>query len=148
MGPKELTDSFVWGAEGGEGGQGWLRPHAGCTPTPPLSGVWRALLPGGSDAILPPGEWTAGAGALDTGWAGSCVRWLCTAEALARSQDARSQDSDTRVQGKQEGAGCPAAPAHLQTANQPLGGPEGPARLLRLPLPLACIPPDRQPSNF
>lgn len=74
MGTKELTDSFTWGLRGGEGGQGWFRPHAGGTPPPPLSGVWRALLLGGSDPILPPGEWTAGAGSLDTGWAGSCAR--------------------------------------------------------------------------
>lgn len=126
MGTKELTDSFVWRAEWGQGGTGLVQAARRGMLTPPLSSVWRALL-GRSDPVLPPGEWTAGARALDTGWAGNHARGsVCMAEALARSRDTHSQESDTWVRGKQEGAGCPAAAVHLQTTNRPLQGPEVP----------------------
>lgn len=113
------------GAEGARG-QGWFRPHEGAHPPlhcPVSGGPLRA----GQTPSFRPGEWTAGRGPLDTGWAGSCVCWLCTAGgpgavpgcALLRTVTLGFKAGGSRLSSR--------LPAHLQTS------PTSPSEVPRAP---------------
>ena len=96
-GTEGLTDSFLWGDEGGGAGSGrpwgttWL-PSRGTPPTS-TGKCLEGSSPGQVRLHSSAGEWTG----HRLGWGTCPCGFICMGEALVWSGDARSQDSDPRV---------------------------------------------------